>query len=108
MPPGCGLIQTFRRPARGGASRHRELTSEPHLPTVLRTGPYRFFFYMADYREPAHVHVERDRQRAKIWLDPVKAAYSGTFSPTELRKIQRIVEENRYVLLEQWDAYFGV
>ena len=63
---------------------------------------------MADDREPAHVHVERDRQRAKLWLDPVKAAYSGTFSPTELRKIQRIVEENRYVLLEQWDAYFGV
>ena len=52
--------------------------------------------------------MERDWQRAKIWLDPVKAAYSGSFNPTELRKIQRIVEENRYVLLEQWDAYFGV
>jgi hypothetical protein len=30
------------------------------------------------------------------------------FSPPELRGLQRIVEENRYTLLEQWDAHFGV
>ena len=63
---------------------------------------------MADGSEPPHVHVERDRQRAKIWLDPVRLAHSRFFSPPELRGVQRIVEENRYVLLEQWDAYFGV
>jgi uncharacterized protein len=56
---------------------------------------YRFFFYMADYGEPPHVHVERDRQRAKFWLDPVRAAYSRSFGPPELRGLQRIVEENR-------------
>jgi len=86
----------------------RHATSESVLPTVLQSGPYRFFFYMADSDEPAHVHVERDRQRAKFWLDPVRAAYARSFSPPELRRVQRIVEEHRYVLLEQWDAYFGV
>lgn len=30
------------------------------MPTVLRVGPYRFFFYAGDRSEPAHVHVERD------------------------------------------------
>jgi len=30
------------------------------LPTVLRSGPYRFFFYMADRHERPHVHVVRD------------------------------------------------
>jgi hypothetical protein len=52
--------------------------------------------------------VERDDYRAKIWLDPVVIAYAGRFGGRELRKIERIVEENRYDMLEQWDAYFGV
>jgi hypothetical protein len=63
---------------------------------------------MADRGERPHVHVERNSQRAKLWLEPVSVAYSGSFRPPELRKIQRIVEENRYALLERWDADFGV
>jgi DUF2075 family protein len=47
-------------------------------------------------------------QEAKLWLDPVNIARAGSFSPTELRRIERIIEENRYALLEQWDASFGV
>lgn len=30
------------------------------MPTVLRVGPYRFFFYAGDRNEPQHIHVERD------------------------------------------------
>jgi len=36
------------------------------MPTVLRLGPYRFFFYAGDADEPPHVHVERDRNTAKF------------------------------------------
>ncbi len=39
------------------------------MPTVLTEGPYRFF-YAGDREEPPHVHVERDRQTAKFWLQP--------------------------------------
>ena len=35
------------------------------MPTVLRVGPYRFFFYASDRDEPIHVHVERDDKVAK-------------------------------------------
>ena len=28
------------------------------MPTILRAGPYRFFFYANDRAEPVHVHVE--------------------------------------------------
>jgi hypothetical protein len=43
------------------------------MPTVLFEGPYRFYFYMRDLlTEPPHVHVERDRDEAKFWLDPVR------------------------------------
>ena len=76
------------------------------MPTVLRSGPYRFFFYMADRGEPPHVHVERNSSTAKFWLDSVQVAHGGSFGAKELRRIERIVEENRHTLLEQWDEHF--
>jgi hypothetical protein len=42
------------------------------VPTIRDiSGPYRFFFFSFDCDEPEHVHVERDRQQCKFWLDPV-------------------------------------
>jgi len=40
------------------------------MPTSLRTGPYRFYFYAYDCAEPRHMHVDRERLSAKFWLDP--------------------------------------
>ncbi|MFH1436112.1 MAG: DUF4160 domain-containing protein [Pseudomonadota bacterium] len=45
------------------------------MPTVLRVGSYRFFFYAGDRDEPPHVHIERDDRIAKLWLDPVRLHY---------------------------------
>jgi hypothetical protein len=39
------------------------------MPTVLRAGPFRFFFYAGDKDEPAHIHVEGANGLAKFWLD---------------------------------------
>jgi len=50
------------------------------MPTVLRVGPYRFFFYSGDGGEPPHIHVERDEHVAKLWLDPVRLAASKSFA----------------------------
>jgi hypothetical protein len=36
------------------------------MPTVLRSGPYRFFFYSGDAGEPSHVHIERDGSVAHV------------------------------------------
>jgi Domain of unknown function (DUF4160) len=56
-------------------------------PTLLREGPYRFYFYAGDFyagdgAEPAHVHVEGDGGEANYWLRPV-------------------------ALKNAWDAFFG-
>jgi hypothetical protein len=40
------------------------------MPTALRAGPYRFYFYSYDCAEPRHMHVDRDDRSAKVWLDP--------------------------------------
>ena len=77
------------------------------MPTVLRNGPYRFFFYAGDRDEPPHVHVERDKNIAKFWLDPVRLQNSGGFSRTELNRIQNLVDENQEELLRSWNEYFN-
>jgi hypothetical protein len=76
------------------------------MPTVLRSGPYRFFFYAGDRGEPEHVHVERDHRVAKFWLDPVRLERSGGFGRGDLQVIHRIVAERRIELLEAWSDYF--
>jgi len=76
------------------------------MPTILRVGPYRFFFYSNEFGEPPHIHIERDRSVAKFWLSPVSLAKSTRFSSIEIRKMQALVIEHRQTLLEAWDEYF--
>lgn len=77
------------------------------MPTILREGPYRLFFYSGDRVEPPHVHIERDDQIAKFWLHPVMLQHSGGFSRSEIRRIGRIVAENQPLLMEAWRECFG-
>ncbi|MGH8556477.1 MAG: DUF4160 domain-containing protein [Methylococcales bacterium] len=76
------------------------------MPTVLRIGPYRFFFFASDRDEPPHIHVEREDKVAKFWLDPVRLQSSGGFSRNEITRIQRVVGEYQIQLREAWNAYF--
>ena len=78
------------------------------MPTVLRAGAYRFFFYSA-LRMPASppYHVGRDDNVAKFWLDPLRLVASGRFPRPELRYIERLVAENMETLLEAWRGFFG-
>ena len=77
------------------------------MPTVLRRGPYRFYFYSSDRDEPPHVHVARESNEAKFWLDPVRLTWSRGFSGTEVRKIEAIAREHVQELMESWNAFFS-
>jgi hypothetical protein len=77
------------------------------MPSVLRAGPYRFFFVSLDHVEPPHIHVQREKMVAKFWLDPIMLERAGGFKPQELNRIARLVQENRDILLERWHEYFG-
>jgi Domain of unknown function (DUF4160) len=77
------------------------------MPTVLRSGPCPVCFHSHEPNEPPHVHVDRDDQSAKYWLKPVALARNLGFSPTELRRIQRMLNENEAMLLEKWYERFG-
>lgn len=77
------------------------------MPTVLRVGAYRFFFYANDREEPPHVHVEKEDNIAKYWLDPLRLQSSGGFNRLELMKARNIIAENNQELIEAWHEYFG-
>ena len=77
------------------------------MPTVLRDGPYRMFFYAGDRDEPPHVHVERDDSEAKFWIDPVRLARSFGFSATEIGRIERLVVNNQQILMDSWNEFFN-
>jgi len=77
------------------------------MPTVLRIGPYRFFFYAGDRQEPPHIHVERANNTAKFWLDPVRLQRSRGFRRNEINRIQRLIEEHKNHLLRIWDEDFN-
>ena len=70
------------------------------MPSVLRIGPYRFFFFASDRDEPLHVHVEREDKIAKFWLDPVRLQSSGGFSRNEITRIQSMIVEHQIQLKE--------
>ena len=77
------------------------------MPTILREGSYRLFFYASDREEPPHVHVERDNRVAKFWLDPVRLQRSGGLRRSEIGRIARIIGANQMLLTEAWNEYFN-
>jgi len=77
------------------------------MPTVLRVGPYRFFFYAGDFDEPPHIHIECENKIAKFWLDPIRLDRSGGFSRKEIGRIQKTILEHQNKLMEEWNEYFG-
>ncbi len=78
------------------------------MPTVLRSGPYRFYFYSHEPNEPPHIHVDREETSAKFWLDPVQVARNFGFRAHELRTIQSVVTENSKEFTEAWNEFFGI
>lgn len=77
------------------------------MPTVMRIGPYRFYFFSHEPNELSHVHIDKDDLSAKFWLEPVSLARNFGFIPKELRRLQKLVVRHQEELLEAWNGYFG-
>ena len=77
------------------------------MPTVLRIGRFRFFFYSNENQEPPHVHVKAADNEAKFWLEPVRLAFNHGYRSRELNEIERLVKDNKAALQEAWNGYFS-
>jgi len=70
------------------------------MPTILRHGRWRFFFYSNEGSEPAHVHVEAAEGTAKFWLTPVALVGSSGLRSGDLAFGEKFVRQNRDQLME--------
>ncbi len=77
------------------------------MPTVMRIGPYRFFFYSNEGSEPHHIHVEAGDNEAKFWLLPVGLAANHGFRARELNEIEQLAAQHQAAFVEAWDDYFA-
>ena len=77
------------------------------MPTVLVSGPYKFFFFSNEGVEPPHIHVRRGNQLAKYWLQPIALAGSANFASHELREVRVLVFRHQVQFLEAWYEHFG-
>ena len=41
------------------------------MPTVLRIGAHRLYFFSHEPNEPPHIHVDRGTATIKVWLETV-------------------------------------
>ena len=76
------------------------------MPTVLRSGPYRLFFFSNEGDEPRHVHIQAAEKYAKYWISPVTLARNIGFNPSELTRIRGLVEEHEALIEEKWNEHF--
>ncbi len=77
------------------------------MPTVLKVGRFRFFFFSNEGHEPVHIHVESDGQYAKFWLEPIQLARSIGYNASELNEIRKLISEKSDLFKEKWHDYFG-
>jgi len=77
------------------------------MPTVMRIGAFRVYFFSHEPNEPPHVHVDRGSASIKVWLGPVEAARNHGFRAHEIGEILGLVGENEARLMEAWHEYFG-
>lgn len=76
------------------------------MPTVLRIGATRFFFYSNEGSEPPHIHIEQAEGVAKFWLAPVSLAASSRFGGRDLRRLEEQVLAHRQQFLDAWNDHF--
>ncbi|MEO8610931.1 MAG: DUF4160 domain-containing protein [Chloroflexota bacterium] len=77
------------------------------MPTVIRIGLYRFFFYSNENDEPRHIHVKAAENEAKFWLDPIELEWNEGFNNRQLKQIERHIQDNQSYIIEIWDEFFG-
>lgn len=80
------------------------------MPVVFRLDGYKFFFYSNEGNplEPVHIHVQKAGAEAKFWVGvEVVLDKSEGFDAKTLRKLLSIVKENRDIIEDRWNEYFG-
>lgn len=77
------------------------------MPTVLRKGQFRFYFFSDEGKEPGHIHIESSNGDCKFWLSPVMLAKNRGIKEHDLNEIERIIYDNLDLLKKEYYEYHG-
>ena len=76
------------------------------MPTVLKIGPYRFYFFSRE-ESRVHIHVSCADGEAKFWLEPeLELATNHKLSRVQLKQIEQLIEEHYGDFRNAWNHYF--
>ena len=75
------------------------------MPTILREGPYRYYFYSDEGKEPPHVHVRHDGCDCKFWLLPVIMAVNRGIPLHRLNEIERTIRQHQQFFIKKYHEH---
>jgi hypothetical protein len=76
-------------------------------PTVMRDGPFRFFFNSRE-EQRMHIHVATADGTAKFWLEPIVAlAAFYNLHTKDLQRIELFVREHQEDFINAWHTHFS-
>ena len=79
---------------------------EVGVPTILRSGPYRFHFYSHEH-EPPHVHIASADGTAVVRLAPVVIKRAIGYTRRQVTEIEEMVIRHEAEFLRRWHDYFA-
>lgn len=77
------------------------------MPTAMRVGGFRFFFYSNENKEPKHIHVRSGGGEAKFWLDDVELVWNHGFNERQMQEIEAYIRAHQSALIDSWVEFFG-
>lgn len=78
-------------------------------PTLLNRREHGFDvrLYTKDH-PPAHVHVFKGENEAKVALKPVSVLDNSGFNNRELKEVTELISAHQEMLLTEWDKYHPI
>ena len=81
------------------------------MPKIFEWKGYKFFFFSNEGLplEPCHIHVRKGSNIAKFWIIPdITLDSSWGMNSKELSNLEKVIEENKKLILEKWDEHFSI
>lgn len=76
------------------------------MPTILKIGPYRFYFFSRE-ESRIHIHVSCSDGEAKFWLEPeIELAINYKLSRMQIKQIEQLIEEHYDDFKNAWNNHF--
>ena len=80
------------------------------MPKVFSWHGYRLHFFSNEGNplEPCHIHIQKNENRAKYWIEPnIIIDYNYGFTSKELKQFRDVILENENLIRDKWNEYFS-